>query len=456
MRILSSCLLVVSLVATPPFLEGSKASADTWKAGLARVDITPTESMWMAGYAGRNRPSEGTLHPLWVKVVALEDAQGNKGVIVTSDILGFPRGLSEAIWAELEEKYDLEKAQVMLTASHTHTGPVLSEGLLDIYPVDDEQMKRIDEYTQELKGKIVAVVGEALADMRPVVLSASEGSTDFAANRRNNSEASVVQLRAEGKATVGPSDHAVPVLAVKSPDGGLLAVVFGYACHCTTLSDYDWSGDHAGFAQIELEKAIPGCQAMFWAGCGADQNPIPRRSVELCEKYGKMMCSAVQEALGKDMRPVEPKLQTRFEFIDIPFGNEVSLEEWKARTNQGGWVARWARRHADALEAGETLATSYSYPIQVWKLGESQLWVVLGGEVVVDYALSFKKLFGENTWVAGYSNDCMAYIPSDRIRREGGYEAGAFNVYGLPTDSWCEDIEERITKTTEKLIQSFE
>ena len=424
MRIPFCCTVLFVLLAFSPLFGEKSASAATWKAGLARVDITPAKHMWMAGYGGRNKPSEGTLHKIWVKIVALEDADGNKGVIVTSDLLGFPRGLSDLLWAELKEKYGLEKSQVMLTVSHTHTGPVLSGGLLDIYPLDDAQLKLINDYTLVLKDKIVKAVGEALEDMEPAVLSAAEGKTTFAVNRRNNSERNVVKFRAEGKPLVGPSDHTLPVLAVKSTDGKLRAVLFGYACHCTTLSDYNWSGDHAGFAQVAVEEAIPGCQAMFWQGCGADQNPIPRRKVELCEKYGKMMGAAVEAVLKGEMRPVEPQLQTRFEFIDLPFGNEVSVEEWKKRATQPRWVGRGAKRHLKALEEGKTLATSYSYPVEVWKLGKDQIWVALGGEVVVDYAITFRKLFGNTTWVAGYSNDCMSYIPSNRVRKEGGYEAG--------------------------------
>ena len=110
-------------------------------------------------------------------------------------------------------------------------------------------------------------------------------------------------LLARGLTLKGPVDHDVPVLAVRSPGGRLLAVVFGYACHCTTLSAYRWSGDYAGFAQIALQESHPGALAMFYAGCGADQNPLPRREVALCRRYGHMLAAAVEEALRTPMRP---------------------------------------------------------------------------------------------------------------------------------------------------------
>ncbi|WP_317170108.1 neutral/alkaline non-lysosomal ceramidase N-terminal domain-containing protein [Rhodocytophaga rosea] len=112
-------------------LQGGHAG---WKAGVARVVITPQQSMWMAGYANRDHSSEGTLHELWAKALVLEDAGGKRAVLVTADLLGIPKELSHHIRNQLESKYQLSRAQVILNSSHTHSGPVLQGALLDIYP----------------------------------------------------------------------------------------------------------------------------------------------------------------------------------------------------------------------------------------------------------------------------------------------------------------------------------
>ena len=105
------------------------------------------------------------------------------------------------------------------------------------------------------------------------------------------------------------------------------------------------------------------------------------------------------------------------------------------------------------LAAGRIFERSYfEYPVQVWRLGHDQLWIALGGEVCVDYALRFKREYGSAIWVTGYANDVMAYIPSRRLWEEGGYQAGAFEVYGLPATRWCPDIEERIAGAVARLI----
>ena len=446
-RLTIVALLLVVFVQGP-----ATAGEPTWKVGTATAKITPQKSMWLSGYGGRDHPSEGTLHDLWVKVLVLETPDGQRGVVLTSDLLGFPKGMYEELVAAMKERFGLERSQIMLTVSHSHTSPVLRHALYDIYPLDDQQRALIEEYSAGLEKTILATVAEALKSPTPAVLAGGEGTCTFAVNRRNNPAAKVPELRRQGKLR-GPSDHGVSVLAVKSPGGDLRAVLFGYACHCTTLSSYEWSGDYAGFAQLAFQEKHPGAQAMFYAGCGADQNPLPRRSVELCRKYGQMLATSVDEVLTGPMRPIEPGLRMAIELVDLPFERNPTKEELQAMAAKRGYQGRWGKRLLADLEAGRQFATSHPLPVQVWRLGADQLWITIGGEVVVDYSLLLKKKYGPRTWVAGYTNDVMAYIPSDRVWKEGGYESGAFCVYGLPTQRWKEGIEGRITAAVERLVK---
>ena len=105
------------------------------------------------------------------------------------------------------------------------------------------------------------------------------------------------------------------------------------------------------------------------------------------------------------------------------------------------------------LDQNRPFEDSYSYPVQVWQLGDELTWITLGGEVVVDYALRFKREYGPTTWIAVYTNDVMAYSPSRRVWEEGGYEAGAFEVYGLPALGWKGDIEKRVTASVARLVE---
>jgi hypothetical protein len=427
--------------------------AAEWKAGVAKATITPENAVWLAGY-GSKRVPDGKLHDLWMKALALEDAQGHRAVLVTSDFQGIPKQFSDRVFAQLRQKLSLERQQVMLSFSHNHCGPRLGDDLVDYYPVESEQVALVDEYTALMELKLVAVIGEAIKRLAPARLQNGAGRATFAVNRRNNREAEVPQLLAKGTPLAGPVDHTVPIMTVTRPDGHLEAILFGYACHPTTLSFTKWCGDYPGFAQLEIEKNRPGATAMFVNTCGGDQNPLPRRTVELCERYGHLLAVGVEEALDQPLKPVSAELRTAFEYVDLPYLKVVDRDDLHVMLQGNTAIrARWAARMLQKLDAGETFPVAYPYPIHAWRLGDEMLVVGMGAETVVDYALRFKREFGSGTWVLGYTDDMIAYIPSRRVWEEGGYEGGSnLYEYGRPALRWAGDIEDRIATTVHKLV----
>lgn len=443
-------LLIVVWLA-PSVVYGAEA---TWKAGVAKAVITPDKPVWLAGYGSKRAP-DGKLHDLWMKALALEDDAGRRVVLVTSDFQGVPKSMSDRVHPPLREKYGLERQDILITFSHNHCGPRLGDDLVDYYPVEAEQVALVEEYTTEMVERMVAMIGEALDRLAPAKLHTGQGTATFAVNRRNNVEADVPAMIVAGKPLVGPVDHSVPVMTVTRPDGKLEAILFGYACHPTTLSFMTWCGDYPGFAQLELEAKHPGATAMFVNTCGGDQNPLPRRRVELCERYGHMLATAVELALLKPLEPVSPGLRTAFAYVELPYLKVMSREElFEAQQGDNAIRARWAARLLGMLERGETFPTSYPYPIHAWQLGKEMLVIGMGAETVVDYALRFKKEFGPGTWVCGYCDDMIAYIPSRRVWEEGGYEGGSnLYEYGRPALRWSGEVEQRIAETVQGLVR---
>lgn len=424
-----------------------------WKAGVARKSITPQQPTWMSGYASRNKPAEGTLHDLWAKTLVLEDPQGNRQVMVSLDLVGIGRDISAELCRSLQERHQLTRSQIAIFTSHTHTGPVVGKNLGAMYTLDATQQRRVEEYSAFLRSSVEQTVADAVNDLEPVTVTYGLGEASFAVNRRNNREADVPKLRAAGELK-GPVDHSAPVLAIRNQSKQLKSVVFGYACHATVLSFYQWSGDWPGFAQIEIEKRHPNSVALFMAGCGADQNPLPRRSVELAEGYGQQMADAVDGVLKSKMKTVQGNLSSAY--LEIPLKlaelpTEGDLQNDLNSSNR--YIVLRAKMLLKQLESGGKLEQTYPYPVQVWGVGNDARLVILGGEVVVDYSLRLRNEFSErDLWVAGYSNDVMAYIPSVRVLKEGGYEgASSMIYYGLPT-VWSEEVEEHIVSTVHKLM----
>ncbi len=427
-------LLVVSLA----------AFAQEWKAGVARVDITPAESIWLAGYASRTKPSEGVEQRLYAKALALQDGDGAVSVIVTSDLLGFSRSMAQAVAERARQKFGFTRDRIILNSSHTHSGPVTGQVLRPAYDIPPDQVKAVERYTARLLDQVVDLIGAAIGDLSPATLAFEQGYAGFAVNRR----------RVGHREYPGVVDHDVPVLTVRAPGGSLRAAMFGYSCHATVLAGQQVSGDWPGYAQEAFEKANPGATALFLNGCGADANPLPRRSVELARTYGAILSTAASQVIEQKMTPVRGPLRTAFETVDLPF-RPPSRAEFEARLRDANVSnRRHARMMLDILDRDGKLPDRYPYPVQVWQFGPTLKLITLGGEVVADYSLRFKSAYGANhTWVAGYSNDVFAYIPSLRVLREGGYEGGGAMIpYGQP-GPFSTAVEEIISEKVDELVR---
>jgi Neutral/alkaline non-lysosomal ceramidase, N-terminal len=431
----------------------SRAADSEYKAGVATVVITPKEYIWMAGYGARNKPAGGKQHELYAKAVALEDAAGAKLVIVGTDLVGLPRAVTAPVAEAVTKKTSLPRERLMFTSSHTHCGPVVRDNLMDMYDMTPAMRQKVAAYGEELKRNLTQVILDALADLKPAQLRYAQGTAKFAVNRREVTATGIIN----GKNPAGPVDHDVPVLEVATPEGKLRAVLFGYACHNTTLSFYEWCGDYAGFAQFEIQANHPGAVALFWMGCGADANPLPRGTVALCKQYGRELASTVEDVLISNKRtPVKGSFTARYAETALPFDAIPPKTSWETDRESKTFAVRTrAARMLETIATVGKIDDHYRYyPVQVWKLGDL-LWISLGGEVVVDYSRRLKRTLGKDRplWVTAYANDVMAYIPSLRVLREGGYEADSSMIYyGMPT-KWGTGIEELIIDKVKELAK---
>ncbi len=424
------CVSTVILLAASPLT----AQDAPWRAGLARAKITPSESVYLVGYASRNRPFDKILSDIHVKALALEDARGHRAVLVTGDVLGFQASFAEPICAEIKARTGLARAQILLNASHTHTGPLLSlDSKLQTMNMKPADVKRTVAYTRELMKKVVDVVSEAVSKLAPAHLSFGKGVARFVMNRREFTPTGV-------RLGVNPSglvDRTVPVLRVDSPDGKLRAVVFGTACHNTTLTGqhYSISGDYAGFAQSHLERLHAGTQAMFMSGCGGCANPFPRGAVADALAHGTELGEEVRRVLDGTLKMIVGPLRTEFEYAEMPLQKPPSRDEIERRTSTGtGWSRLTARRMLEVLDANGELATSHDCPVALWQFGQSLTLVGLSGEVVVEYVPLIEKAIGPlDLWISAYSNDVFGYVPAAVTIDEGGYETRGLYYGGIGT-----------------------
>jgi hypothetical protein len=256
------------------------------------------------------------------------------------------------------------------------------------------------------------LAGQSIERLQPATLTYSYARCGFAMNRRTPTPAGYTNH----PYSEGPVDQVVPVLRVADAKGELRSVLFGYACHNTTMGFLKWLGDYAGYAQEYFEEEHPGVTAHFLMGCGGDQNPYPRSKLPLAQQHGRTLATAVDAALQTDQRPVEGPIQAVMETVDLEYTT------------------------ADR--------SPFPYPVQIVQFGKSLCIVALSSEVVVDYSLRLKRELtspgGPVLWVAGYSNVMNGYIPSRRVLEEGGYEA--------VSRPWKPSLEARIVAKVHELF----
>ncbi len=308
-----------------------------------------------------------------------------------------------------------------------------------IFDFNSEEQHAAEAYAQQLADKLVSIVGDSLQHPSAAILEFGTGEAAFAINRR----LAKLQVLYPKREFPAPTDHSVPVVRVTSIDGKVLAILFGYACHNTTLTGefYEVSGDYAGYAQEALEKRYEGAQAMFIQLCAGDQNPSPRSKLELAKTHGDELAQAVESTLAKPLAELFGPIRTAFQTTTLPFAT-FHKADFETELQTGDV---YHQRRAKLMLASDPPSAINHYPVQAIRFGKGLTILTLGGEVVVDYALRAKREYSQASLVvSGYSNGTMSYIPSERVLNEGGYEASDSMVFYAQPAQYANGIEDHI------------
>ncbi|QDU49105.1 neutral/alkaline non-lysosomal ceramidase N-terminal domain-containing protein [Gimesia panareensis] len=430
-------LLMTAVVCSVSFAVCHAEKPQTYSVGIAKVDITPDYPVPLSGYAARGSKLIGQVEQhLWARAIAVQDRQGKPRVLMTVDNCGVPASMTKQVVANLKAKYEMTPSGLVVCSTHTHSAPMLTDVLPNLFTKDltvKEQLV-IARYTQELTEKLTQVAEQAIQDMQPSHLAWGIGTATFAKNRRQ---------------ITGPTDHDVPILVVKSPEGKRRAILVSYACHCTTLGPVPFmSGDWAGCAVEGIEADFPGCMALVAIGCGADQNPKVRGDDQGAARVnGQGIADGVKQRLKTGLTPLTGSLTTHSDEVTLPLATLPTEDEWKALAQKPGITGYHAQKNLKRLAQGKPLTDKIEYPVKSWIFGDDLAMVFLGGEVVVDYSLAIKGKYGEKVWVSSYANDVPCYIPSERVLKEGGYEGRSAMVWYDKPVPFAPGLEQKILKT---------
>ncbi len=455
--------LVAALLVCAPFMDAAADDGEApFRCGVAKIDITPDTPVRLSGYGNRAQPYEGVDERLFARAVALQSGEGPPMVLVSVDTIGFPGVLTTEIHKAVEELHGLPRANLAVTFTHSHTAPHIGRGLSNLFstPLSDDERSATEAYTDLVRDRVIEAVNGALESLEPARLHYAEGAAHFAVNRRVLQDGVWTGF---GINAQGPVDHSLPVLKVTGANDELVAVLFNYACHCTTFGgDYNRvNGDWAGYAASYIEEAHEGAVALSTIGCGADANPErdSARALQIAQAQGREISDEVARLLSGEMTEITEPVRATYGFAGLPI-DRPSVDELRGRLNDN---SPQVRRHAEhMLEVHERmgrLPETYPMPIQVWRFADQFAMVFLGGEVCVDYAFRIKEELGGDdadaealpVWVTAYANDVFGYVAPERMRSEGGYEVDFSMIYYLQPGRWSSGTEDVILRRVHEL-----
>ncbi|OGV74982.1 MAG: hypothetical protein A3K19_12055 [Lentisphaerae bacterium RIFOXYB12_FULL_65_16] len=396
-------------------------SNSTLSAGIARRCITPPRPVFQSGY-GRSAKSEGVYQQLHARALVLEDTKRDRVAILTAELLDFSQPLVDAIKAGVKTRLGLDESQVLLSASHTHCGPVVDDQIANLYPEVDM------EYVRWLGQACIDTICDAARELKPVTAQFATGVAVFGINRRRPDLPGCPMLPNPS----GRCDHEVTILKLAQPNGDPVAILFSYACHATVMGGQIIGGDYPGHAQLQLEMEFPGANAMFLAGCFGDVRPrlinakgsFRGGSIDDVRALGRELSLAVMAGLTGTVQDVTGPLLHRIETVQLPYQKPLTKDEFgKVAARNQGYEGKWAKVMLERLEKDGRLPRSRPSTVQALGIGPFRI-VAFNDEMCVGYQLQVKKrLAPAPALVAGYCGCSRSYVPTADMIPQGGYEA---------------------------------
>ena len=441
------CALIVIFSTTAGILRADQA----WRVGVGKVDITPDEPIRLSGYAVRVESSSAVADPIAARAMVIspadsaDDAQSL--VLVSIDAIGVSSVMTVAVSRWLEEHYSIPRSQLAISSTHSHSTPHQAGLLNNLFPVPstEEQVAASERYTVKLQSAIEQAITAAMESRAAAHLSFGNAQANFAKNRRPQPD--------------GPADHRVRLMIARGEDGLVRGAAFMYACHCTTPgSNAEVSGDWAGLSAARLELLHAGSVWLPIIGCGADANPEPRGTYEMAQQHAAEMVSAIESKLS-DPQQFTPLAEAAFPVAHFGYAGlapeQPSAALLEQRQKSENPIERaWAEIMLETLKTMGRLPETYPMPIHTWQFGDALTWIFLGGEVVVDYQFQLEKeLTNGQTWVAAYTDDVFAYVASERMRAEGGYEVDTSMLYYAQPGRWESGTQSLIVRRVKEILE---
>jgi ubiquinone/menaquinone biosynthesis C-methylase UbiE len=413
------------------------------RVGAAEVDITPPVGYRMSGYF-YERPSTGTHNPLKAKALAIAEGD-TRAAIVCCDVIGIPWAVTERARRLVEQKTGIPAQHLVLSATHTHTGP-LYHGVLRQHfhqkAVADEGVDPREplDYAERLAEKIAEAVDAAQKAQQPASVASGIAQREgLAFNRRFHMKDGTVRfnpgkMNPEIVKPAGPTDPDVGLVLFRSADGSALAGLTVFALHLDTVGGTEYGGDYPFYLAESLRASLgERFVSVFGTGTCGDINHVdvshrePQKGQGEAERIGRALAETIVQQVPK-LKASQPRLAVRHAMVEVPLQQPSDEELAWAEEN----VAKVGQRALPFLEEVKLCTTldlkrrgskTIALPVQTVRLADDVAIVALPGEVFVDLGLAIKRASPfATTLVIELANDCPAYVPTRKAFAEGSYE----------------------------------
>ncbi|HUR45900.1 MAG TPA: neutral/alkaline non-lysosomal ceramidase N-terminal domain-containing protein [Candidatus Saccharimonadales bacterium] len=418
---------------------------ESLKVGVATTEITPPVGWRMSGYF-YERFSTNTHDPLEAKAMVLQ--QGNeKAALVICDLIGISGELSTRVRQAASRKTRIPSANIMIAATHTHTGPLYMGGLREYFhsraqrQTGSDPAERVD-YQGILEARLVDLIAEAQRSMQPAYLEvASTKITNLSFNRRYVMKDGKVQTN-PGKTNqniarvAGPIDPELGFIAIMNGKRDEIRATFtSFAMHPDTIGGTEYSADYPLYLEQSLRKLlVSDLVSLFGNGPCGNINHVdvfqakPQKGQEEAERIGKAMSEAIGELLPK-LRPIKkPALRVGRETVVVPlqkFKAEAIVQAKADMAKIGGHEMTFldqvnTARIYDLQFRG---SSALELEVQGIALGSDTAIVTVPGELFCELGMAIKK--GSpftHTYIVELCNDSIGYVPTRKAYAEGGYE----------------------------------
>jgi len=428
-------------------------------AGAARIKLDPPLDLAMAGYGNRVGRAGGVHDDLAAQAIVLADG-ANKVAIAGVDVLAIGQRIADNVRERVAAKSDIDANAIMVCATHTHSGPAFN-----IFATPRADAKSADgrslEWERMLPDKIASAIIRANESLEPAALRAASARFTLGTNRRLLRPSGQIQLAAN---YTGVADDKAEVLGVFDRSSNPIAFVLNYPCHGVVLCEDNllYSRDWPSFAMDEIERASSttggkSAISIFLQGATGNIDPRSRGNFAVAEESGRAMGRATFDAI----RSAEPvtnvrissrrlALKLKLKSLDVALANArdcVAQTEASLSNHRGGdgyQLKRLRDHHAQSLSALAALESiedqnrrdrrvdmtrrELSTSLTIVTIGNLAM-VGIPGEPFVELGLALKRSpHFAHTFVVGYCNDLIGYIPTRAAYDEGGYEVDTARI----------------------------